>query len=179
MEVKCPCQNCGQNISFPVEAIGLETNCPHCGQSTKLAAPVAAVAAVKPVVALAAASKADEPKRSSPLAVGCACLAGLFGLFLLIPMIAMLFESPQATGAREVDSTKQQAHYAAEQFIRKAMPGAKTVASYRESVVEQEGSVYRVAAQVDGVNAFGGPLRKIVGVEMELSGGKWVLKRIQ
>lgn len=38
MDFKTPCNHCGQNIAFPAQAIGLQTNCPHCGQTTTLTA---------------------------------------------------------------------------------------------------------------------------------------------
>src|SRR5262245_64744722 len=36
LEAKCSCQQCGNHISFPLEAAGAAVNCPHCGQGTML-----------------------------------------------------------------------------------------------------------------------------------------------
>jgi len=33
---KCPCQHCGGNIEFPVNAAGQKVGCPHCGKLTLL-----------------------------------------------------------------------------------------------------------------------------------------------
>ena len=36
LEAKCGCQQCGNHISFPIEAAGYTVDCPHCGQKTVL-----------------------------------------------------------------------------------------------------------------------------------------------
>src|SRR5688572_4073423 len=36
LEAKCSCQQCGNNISFPIEAAGATVGCPHCSQQTVL-----------------------------------------------------------------------------------------------------------------------------------------------
>lgn len=179
MDVKCPCQHCGQNIAFPVEAVGLETNCPHCGHSTRLAAAPAAPPVVAPVAAAPVLALPAEPKKTGPMAMGCAGFAGFVGLILLMAALGQLSESPQSAARREADNQKQQAFFAAEQFIKQRLPGAQKIAGFREAIVEQEGSTFRVAVQVDGLNAFGGPVRNVVGVEMELVGDKFVLKHLK
>ena len=35
-EIKCPCNSCGGNISFPREAVGMVVQCPHCATETTL-----------------------------------------------------------------------------------------------------------------------------------------------
>lgn len=78
----------------------------------------------------------------------------------------------------DFDSKKQDAHYTAEQFIKQQIVGAKTVSDYRDSVVTSEGNTYYVAVNVDGLNAFGGPVRQALIVEMTLDGDKWRLVKI-
>jgi len=36
LEAKCSCQQCGNHISFPIEAADYTVDCPHCGQKTRL-----------------------------------------------------------------------------------------------------------------------------------------------
>lgn len=36
---RCPCQNCGQQIEFPVELGGTTVDCPTCGAPTRLGSP--------------------------------------------------------------------------------------------------------------------------------------------
>ena len=33
---KCACEHCGGRIEYPVDAVGLSTDCPHCGKQTDL-----------------------------------------------------------------------------------------------------------------------------------------------
>jgi Zn-dependent protease with chaperone function len=50
LEAKCSCQQCGNHISFPIEAGGELVDCPHCGQKTllNLEAAESATASDKP-----------------------------------------------------------------------------------------------------------------------------------
>lgn len=32
LHAKCSCQQCGNHISFPLEAADYTVDCPHCGQ---------------------------------------------------------------------------------------------------------------------------------------------------
>jgi len=117
-------------------------------------------------------------KQPGPLAVGCAVIAGGIGLLLLVGAIGVALQSPQERQQSEQRNMDSDAHYTAEQFIKKQYPGAKSVSGFRDSVVEHEGNVYRVAVNVDGLNAFGGPVRNAMIVEMELNGGTWRLIQI-
>ena len=36
---KCPCDQCGKNLKYPLEYEGMEIACPHCGQATLLTKP--------------------------------------------------------------------------------------------------------------------------------------------
>lgn len=83
--------------------------------------------------------------------------------------------SEARSGKLNMDSMDEDAHYTAEQFIKKQTAGAREVSSYRDSVVTHDGSTYYVACHVDGLNAFGGPVRQALIVEMKLDGGTWSL----
>lgn len=50
MDLKSPCQHCGQNLEFPDNMVGDQINCPHCSQLTVLGA---AIAAAPPVLSAA------------------------------------------------------------------------------------------------------------------------------
>ncbi len=43
--LKCNCAHCGGHLEFPEHGIGMEINCPHCGQPTVLAVPPSPVRA--------------------------------------------------------------------------------------------------------------------------------------
>src|SRR5450432_2003554 len=34
--LNCPCQKCGDSLEFPPSSLGEVTDCPHCGEQTKL-----------------------------------------------------------------------------------------------------------------------------------------------
>lgn len=36
MDLKSPCEHCGQNLVFPENMLGDQINCPHCNETTKL-----------------------------------------------------------------------------------------------------------------------------------------------
>jgi hypothetical protein len=36
---KCACQNCGLNLEFPIEGVGMVINCPDCQKETRLVLP--------------------------------------------------------------------------------------------------------------------------------------------
>ena len=117
-----------------------------------------------------------HPPRSSSfdrigkaVAIGAAAIVGVLGILSVTTV-----PKPGGTSAA-ANSQRQDAHYTAEQFIRKQCPGTGGFSSFRESVVDVEGGVYRVALNVDGVNSFGGPVRKAMVVTMRLSGDKWQL----
>jgi hypothetical protein len=75
------------------------------------------------------------------------------------------------------DSSREAYGYAKD-FIKQHYPGAQKFGSFSESIVTRNGSTYDVAIKVDGLNAFGGPIRNTVGVEMEYTGSSWRLIRI-
>lgn len=79
----------------------------------------------------------------------------------------------------ESRASSYDAHSAAEDFVKRSFPGADKISSMGDSVVQQDGDTYLVGVVVDGKNAFGGPIRKMVGVEMEKVGDKWRLKHIE
>jgi hypothetical protein len=71
------------------------------------------------------------------------------------------------------------AHYAATEFARARFPGAKEFSEYRRSKMEKLGDGHYVVGIVgDGLNAFGGPARSIIAVEVKLDGGKWQMRSI-
>src|SRR5438034_610737 len=37
--LKCECRHCGSHIEFPVDAVGLTVDCPHCAKQTELFLP--------------------------------------------------------------------------------------------------------------------------------------------
>jgi predicted RNA-binding Zn-ribbon protein involved in translation (DUF1610 family) len=62
---KGPCNSCGNNLEFPATLAGTTMLCPHCGQSTVLAA--------------AEAKTAKRPKRTGTLIVGGVVLLAVAG----------------------------------------------------------------------------------------------------
>lgn len=72
------------------------------------------------------------------------------------------------TGPQNLD-----AYHTAQEFVRSQFPGADTFSEFNGSVVNTSGNRYQVAMYVDGRNAFGGPIRKRVVVEMDLIGDRW------
>lgn len=104
--------------------------------------------------------------------IGLAMLAGGFGLFMLIPALALAWQGPKGLAGMEAS----EAHVMAVEFIERSYPGAR---SFGEPVVKREGNTFYVAVEVDGLNAFGGPVRNTMGVEMELVGSSWRLRHIE
>lgn len=116
--------------------------------------------------------KSEEMTGGKVAAIGC---LGVFALVLLIPAVAILFEPPSKQQAREQKSWEQDAHFTAEQFVRKSYPAVLKVSDFRDSIVTSEGATYLVALTVDMTGPLGGPVRKIIGVELRLAGEKWTL----
>jgi GYF domain 2 len=124
-------------------------------------------------VAGASPGQAIQAKQnSSPVAAGCGCL--VVG-FLLICLFGLIPQSPE----KEAESVRFDAYYTASEFAKKQYPGIKTIAPYKEAIVEQHGNTYIVAFHVDGVNAFNAPIKRRVGVELELRGTTWHLRGIK
>lgn len=97
-------------------------------------------------------------------------------LFLFIPLIWRGANSTPSAGNLDFD-----AYYTAQDFVRRTYPGAQTFSSFEESVITSYGDTYNVGMRVRGLNAFGGPIENLVGVQMELDRGaqKWRLTRIK
>ena len=136
-------------------------------------------------VALLVPTRFVDPPRLQPVSnhakpmsatkvLGLGCLFS-FAILLLVSGIATT-----CNPGRQIQREESwDAYYTAEQFVKQTYPGADKISAYRDSVVQQDGSDYVVAVMVDGRNAFGGPVRKVVGVVMEKDGGTWRLKRIE
>lgn len=124
-----------------------------------------------PVVATPIPARAAE-KKPGACAWGCTIMLLLIGLFFLIPAIDTVIHPGEAI-EREQKSNHFDAYYTAQGFVKQQFPGADSFSDFKQSVVKQSGNVYQVAMTVEGRNTFGGPIRKSVVVEMELSGGTW------
>lgn len=142
--------------------------CPDCGKE------VSRRAASCPHCGAPQVNKAEK-NQTSPIAFGCAAIAVVFVLFLLSLSIPALFNPARATGNLE----EREAHSMAEQFVKNRYPGVSSISSFRESVIEREGNTFRIACTAEGQNSFGGPIRKMVGLELEKNGDKWNLKHIE
>jgi hypothetical protein len=177
MRVECAC---GTPLEFE-EAIFSEASCPDCGR--RVSEVVAERDAAEPAVAAR-----SRPRHLSEFEMGrparketslfvkvVAVCFGLMGIVLLIGAIGVAFEGPAGVTRREAAGQNFDAYYTAEQFVLKQIPGARKVSEFAESVVDVEGNTYRVAMNVDGLNAFGGPVRQALIVEMTLDGGTWRL----
>lgn len=118
--------------------------------------------------------------KHSSAANGCAGIGlAIMGLIFVIAIFGALSGNNGGGGAAmNSNSQYSDAHYTAEQFVMRQIPGAKKVSSLRESVFDVAGNKYMVGMNVDGLNAFGGPVRQALIVEMQLDGGTWRLIKI-
>lgn len=120
-----------------------------------------------------ALTTANKPKTAGQIfAIGC---LGVFIFFMGIIFLAALSNRGKTD---PLYSQKFDAYYTAVEFIKKQFPGAESFSDYRESVIEPDGAVYRVAVRVTGKNAFGGPVRNDFVVELLQSGDKWICQSI-
>jgi hypothetical protein len=97
MTAKCPCQSCGVNIEFDVEAVASLVACPACGKNTRLTLPPARPAPPKETFiqresslwAASAAAKPEPVETKLDILGNCfffggVLLAGVAGIFLMI-----------------------------------------------------------------------------------------------
>jgi hypothetical protein len=127
------------------------------------------------------ASRTNAPNSKALTVAECfvaGCLV-LVILFCLISGIAYFAETPGERDAREARSEESSAYGAAERFIKAQFPGAKSVSPESESVIDRKGGNYVVTVNVDGLNAFGGPVRNAIRVELRKNGESWELMKIR
>lgn len=125
-----------------------------------------------------AAPSQPKPKRN-PFVVGCAVIAGGFGLLLLIGSLGVLFQSPEERAKSDEASLRHDAYYTATVFANQQFPGLKSIEPYKGTFIEKEGNIYTVDLVVEGVNAFNAPVKQVIAFELEWGGGKWRLKSTQ
>lgn len=101
-----------------------------------------------------------------------ALLGTVFAAVLFLTLIAL---SRPAPSGRDSNSTRS-AYEAACSIIWQEYPGAKGVSSIENTPVHRIGAAYHFEIMVDGLNAFGGPVRNLVLVEVEYQDGRWISK---
>lgn len=116
-----------------------------------------------------------KPKRN-PFVVGCAAIAGGFGLLLLIGSLGVLFQSPEERAKSEEKDIRYDAYYTATVFAHQQFPSIKSIEPYKGTFIEKEGNTYTVDLVIEGVNAFNAPVKQVIAFELEWGGGKWRLK---
>lgn len=112
---------------------------------------------------------ARPASRDLPVPVVVIAFGTLFFCIILFGNYAMKNPGDSSTtGPKNRD-----AYHTAQDFVRSQFPGADSFSEYNGSVIKTSGNRYQVAMYVDGRNAFGGPIRKRVVVEMDLIGNRW------
>jgi len=122
-----------------------------------------------------AAPTQPKPKQN-PFVVGCAVIAGGFGLLLLIGALGVFFQSPEERAKSDEADIRYDAYYTATVFAKQQFPGLKSIEPYKGTFIDKEGDTYTVDLVVEGVNAFNAPVRQVIAFEMQWGGGKWRLK---
>jgi hypothetical protein len=158
------CPDCGKEVSLRAAA------CPHCG------APIAAGSSQKPPY-IPPSAPLSAPVSKKGMDAGLTIVMALGGALLFFFIVGMIAQANQ-TPEQRADDMKFDAYYTAGQFIKKRYPGAKEIGEYQDSTVRRVGDVYTVTTSVDGLNAFGGPVRKAFTVELRLDGTTWKLVRM-
>jgi hypothetical protein len=114
---------------------------------------------------------ASQPSSAPPKPATKGQLAALGSLLLLliffgVPALMFFFESPE----QRVKDAKIEAYSAAKRFVVDAYPGVKSISSFGDSIVTQDGVTFKIGLTVDGVNGFNAPIRKTVGVTVQRTG---------
>ena len=106
--LKCPCQNCGSSIEFPAEGIGAAINCPHCGETTTLFAPLVDEISDHPHVTEETSTTPDstdmgesndEPAKPKNRIIW----VSLLGLMLLAVAVAFVFKERLASRGKPIE----------------------------------------------------------------------------
>lgn len=170
---KSACDHCGCEMESDLTQRGQVVKCPGCGRHIRLP-HIPPASPAPPLIHHPPMNRAAHGLGVIVLA----CIAGGIGLLFLIGAIGFGLQTPAERAQSKQRSTDQDAHRTAEQFIMRQYPGAQRVSAFRDSSVEHDGTRYRVAVEVNGLNAFGGPVRNAMIVEMDTMGGSWQLVQI-
>ncbi len=165
---KSNCTQCAGHIEHPVEISGTQINCPHCGQPTVLG--VAARSSGPPP--LPASVKKSYRKLLTNFAI-------VVGILIAIGRVYLFFEPAEMKYQRQLDDDKLAAYTEACRFIKASLPGAQKISEYRDASFDVNSSHFVVSVVVDGLNAFGGPVRNKIAVELWKDGkGGWMWQKI-
>ena len=165
------CPHCGKPVAVAGAQVSRQIHCPECMGPINLefTAPPAAASVQLPAAAMPSVQL--EPKRKTH---GCAWAALIvIGFFFLLIILGSLV--PRDPGQIEAS----EAYVAAVDLCQQRFPGARDISSRSRSSIDGTGGGYTVILQVDGQNAFGGPVRKIVEVKLHKVGDRWVSDSIQ
>jgi hypothetical protein len=181
-------------VEFDSIDIGQIISCPTCGNKLRLRGPkeqsdqptsaenrspfppgYRASIPKPPDSALPAAPTPAEPS----ILGSCLLIAGVcFFVVLILFAVAQGSKTAEQIEKDRIDSNRRQAYFEAKQFILKEIVGARSVGDIEDSSVSVEGNLYTVNVKVDGLNAFGGPVRQLVTVTLKLDGRDWTLVKI-
>lgn len=95
-------------------------------------------------------------------------IVGAFAAAVAVLWMVSQFTSSAVGALRE--PTRRDAYRSAREFAMNRLPGAREVAHESQAIVERDGANWYVAFVVDGLNAFGGPVRRNVVVQMRCDG---------
>lgn len=108
------------------------------------------------------------PVSDRPLWVKIMAVAGGLALLLCVAAVARFKPEPSNLGA----------YTAAADFVRQKYPGAKDISAPSQSAIEVTDDSTLVQLTVDGLNAFGGPVRSTMVVELVWTNQNYWLKQI-
>jgi hypothetical protein len=115
-----------------------------------------------------------KPERNDGVA-----FAAIAFVLTVVTVIIFAVNMQQGSPDGQAKNLQSKAYWAATKFIKENYPGAREFSSFSDSAVKNDGDNYSVAIKVDGLNAFGGPVRQVIGVQMEYTGDQWRLVDIK
>jgi hypothetical protein len=104
------------------------------------------------------------------IALGCI----VAGLVMVVVMLVFMSDGPFNEWWIESEASRN-----AQNCILAAYPGAEKMNQVGDVSRSNFGNTYDIRFVVDGKNAFGGPVRKLITVTMELNGRSWSLKELK
>lgn len=124
--------------------------------------------AVEPPILTGPGAGQNRRRSGSPSGFGMALFAVLAFLTLILAF-GRLAQAPREWP----EASPRKAYRAAVEFVNSRLPGAQKFSSFDQAQISRDGSTWFVGFIVDGVNAFGGPVRRPVVVQMNCDGSEF------
>lgn len=100
-------------------------------------------------------------------------VVGVLGIGIIALVLLMVAVGSGTTASTSPEADRDTAYRAAVEILKAEIPGLRSISPSGESRVSQAGNIWTVDLVVDGVNAFGGPVRRSFTVRMESGAGSF------